>query len=272
MTIQKGIGFLGGGQMAEAIIKGLLSKNFLPKNSVMASDPSKVRRDYLENIYGVRVADSNKDVVDASDVLVLAVKPQVVLSVLDDVREHITDGHLMISIAAGIPLATLEMGLPPASRVVRVMPNTPALVGQGAAAICSGGFVLDGDISLAREILGAVGTTVVLHESLMDAVTGLSGSGPAYVFTFIEGLIEAGVREGLARPIAAELVLQTVLGSVIMCKETGKSPPELTSMVTSPGGTTIEGLHVLEKGAFRGVLMDAVRAAAARSRELGRKA
>lgn len=271
MTIQNGIGFLGGGQMAEAIIKGLISRDFLPQDKIMASDPSKDRRDYLEKIYGVRVSSDNKDVVDASDVIILAVKPQVVLGVLDDIREHITAGHLMISIAAGVPLATLEMGLPPASRVVRVMPNTPALAGQGAAAICGGGFVMAGDVALTREILGAVGTTVVLHESLMDAVTGLSGSGPAYVFMFIEGLIDAGVREGLPRAVASELVLQTVFGSVIMCKDTGKSPSELTSMVTSPGGTTIEGLHALEKGAFRGVLMDAVRAATARSRELGRK-
>ncbi|MGC8735460.1 MAG: pyrroline-5-carboxylate reductase [Dissulfurimicrobium sp.] len=269
MAVEKGIGFIGGGQMAEALIKGLISAGFVSKEKVIASDPAVGRRDHLAKTYGVRATDSNKEVVSSSDIIVLAVKPQVISRVLEEINEYVTMDHLVLSIAAGIPLRLLQDGLPRDTRVVRVMPNTPALVGYGAAALSPGSFAREEDIMLARDIMGAVGIVVVLPEHLMDAVTGLSGSGPAYVFAFIEGLIDAGVREGLSRPVAAELVLQTVIGSAVMCKETGRHPSELASMVTSPGGTTIDGLYMLEKGAFKGLLMDAVRAAVRRSMELG---
>ncbi|MBA7660321.1 Pyrroline-5-carboxylate reductase [subsurface metagenome] len=175
----------------------------------------------------------------------------------------------VVSIAAGITVHSLEKRLPEDTRVVRVMPNTPVLVQAGAAALCKGTAASPDDLDMVRQILETVGKAVVVPESLMDAVTGLSGSGPAYVFTFIEGLIDAGVREGLPRTIAQELVVQTVLGAALMCQNTGKHPAELTTMVTSPGGTTVAGLHVLERAALRGMLLDAVRAATERSRELG---
>jgi pyrroline-5-carboxylate reductase len=269
MAIRKGVGFIGGGQMAEALIKGLISSGFVSKEKIVASDPSEGRRDHLAKAYGIRVTGENKEVVLGSDVLVLAVKPQIISRVLEDISEYVMVDHLVLSIAAGIPIRSLQDGLPHDSRVIRIMPNTPALVGYGAAALSAGSFAREEDILLAKEIMSAVGIAVVLSEHLMDAVTGLSGSGPAYVFAFIEGLIDAGVREGLPRPVATELVLQTVIGSAVMCRETGRHPSDLAAMVTSPGGTTIEGLYMLEKGAFRGILMDTVRAAARRSRELG---
>ncbi|MGQ9500279.1 MAG: pyrroline-5-carboxylate reductase [Dissulfurimicrobium sp.] len=270
MAIEKGVGFIGGGQMAEALIKGLISSGFVSKEKIVASDPSEERRNHLAKIYGIRVTGENKEVVLGSYVLVLAVKPQIISMVLKDISEYVTVDHLILSIAAGITIKSLQEGLPHNSRVIRIMPNTPALIGYGAAALSAGSFAREEDILLAKEIMNSIGITAVLSEHLMDAVTGLSGSGPAYVFAFIEGLIDAGVREGLPRPVATELVLQTVIGSAVMCKETGKHPSDLTAMVTSPGGTTIEGLYMLEKGAFRGILMDAVRAATRRSRELGK--
>ncbi|NIA08676.1 MAG: pyrroline-5-carboxylate reductase [Nitrospiraceae bacterium] len=265
----KTLGFIGGGQMAEALIKGVLSKKLLQPNQIQASDPSEVRRNHLKETYNIETTQNNREVVQASEAIVLAVKPQVMAVVLEDIRPYIKKSHLVISIAAGITLVFLEKGLPEDTRIVRVMPNTPALVQAGAAALCGGKNSLKGDLDIVRQILEAVGKAVTVSEDLMDAVTGLSGSGPAYVFTFMEGLIDAGVREGLPRPIAQELVSQTILGAAIMCQNTGKQPAELISMVTSPGGTTIAGLYALERGAFRGVLMDAVRAATERSRELG---
>ncbi len=264
------LGFIGGGQMAEALIKGILSQGILKAEQISCSDPSEERRTLLGDAYNILVFQKNQDVIEKSDVIILAVKPQVMDVVLDDIREHVTKDHLVVSIAAGITLKILARGLLPGARVIRVMPNTPALIQQGASAICPGKRASQGDLKIVCALLGAVGRAVVVRdEGLMDAVTGLSGSGPAYVFSFIQGLIDAGVREGLPRPLAADLVVQTVLGAAAMCKETGKDPGQLTAMVTSPGGTTIEGLYALEKGGFRGVLMDAVRRATRRSRELG---
>ncbi len=265
----KTLGFIGGGQMAEALIKGILSKDLLQPDQIMASDPSGLRRNHLKETYAIKTTSENREVIQTSEAIVLAIKPQIMAIVLEDIGPYIEKSHLIISIAAGITLHFLENGLPEGTRIVRVMPNTPALVQAGAAALCGGAGIHDGDLDIVRQILEAVGKAVTVSEDLMDAVTGLSGSGPAYVFTFMEGLIDAGVREGLPRTVAQELVSQTILGAALMCQNTGKQPAELTSMVTSPGGTTIAGLYALERGAFRGVLMDAVRAATERSRELG---
>ncbi len=265
------LGFIGGGQMAEALIKGILSKGLIPKEQIKVSDPEPARRQILQSSFGIEVFEDNKEVLTSCQVVVLAVKPQVMCKVLKQISSDVTRDHLLVSIAAGITLRTLEHGLPPGSRVIRVMPNTPALVQQGASALCLGSHVGPGDAEVVRAILQAVGTVVMVgDESLMDAVTGLSGSGPAYVFSFIAGLIDAGVREGLSRPVARDLVVQTVLGAAALCKETAKDPSELTAMVTSPGGTTIEGLYALEKGGLRGILMDAVKSATLRSKELGK--
>ncbi len=268
LNVVQTLGFVGGGQMAEALIKGLLSEGLFKPGRIMASDPSKDRRHHLKKTFEIETTSENRKVVEGSDAIILAVKPQVMEDVLEDIRPYVSSKHLIISIAAGITIFCLERELSDSARVVRVMPNTPALVQAGAAALCPGTSADEDDLRVALHIFEAVGKAVIVPEILMDAVTGLSGSGPAYVFTFIEGLIDAGVREGLARPIARELVVQTVLGAALMCRNTEKHPAELTAMVTSPGGTTIAGLHALEQGAFRGVLMDAVMAATQRSRDL----
>ena len=269
VEIRETLGFVGGGQMAEALIKGLLSREFLKPGRITASDLSEDRRNHLKEAFGINITSENKQAVKGSEIIILAVKPQVMSIVLEDIGPVVSSNHLVVSIAAGITIHSLEKRLPEGARVVRVMPNTPALVQAGAAALCKGTAAGRGDLDIVRQILEAVGKAVVVPEALMDAVTGLSGSGPAYVFTFIEGLIDAGVREGLPRTVAQELVVQTVLGAALMCQNTGKHPAELTAMVTSPGGTTAAGLHVLERAALRGILMDAVRAATERSGELG---
>ncbi len=269
VEIRETLGFVGGGQMAEALIKGLLSREFLKPGRITASDLSEDRRNHLKEAFGINITSENKQAVKGSEIIILAVKPQVMSIVLEDIGPVVSSNHLVVSIAAGITIHSLEKRLPEGTRVVRVMPNTPALVQAGAAALCKGTAASHGDLDIVRQILEAVGKAVVVPEALMDAVTGLSGSGPAYVFTFIEGLIDAGVREGLPRTVAQELVVQTVLGAALMCQNTGKHTAELTAMVTSPGGTTAAGLHVLERAALRGILSDAVRAATERSRELG---
>jgi pyrroline-5-carboxylate reductase len=204
------------------------------------------------------------------EIVVLAVKPQVLPALLQSKRQHFNKKQLVISIAAGISLDVLESSLAGCDcRVVRVMPNTPALIMEGASALCCGSLANDDDLKTAGAIFDAVGKSVVLGESAMDAVTGLSGSGPAYVFSFIEALIDAGVKVGLSRDVAETLSLQTVLGSVKLAINTGKHPADLRAMVTSPGGTTIAGLHEMERAGFQGIIMDAVEAATKRSRELG---
>ena len=202
-------------------------------------------------------------------VLVLAVKPSHVAELLDEIRPFVTPGHLLISIAAGVPIARLEAGLGEGARIIRVMPNTPALVGASASAYALGNAATEADAALAQKIFSAVGVAFQLKESLLDAVTGLSGSGPAYVYLMIEALSDGGVAAGLPREVATKLAAQTLLGSAKMVLETGLHPGALKDMVTSPGGTTIEGLHELEKGKVRGVLINAVRAATEKSRKLG---
>lgn len=202
-------------------------------------------------------------------IIILSVKPQVIEKVLAEIAPVVDDKKLIISIAAGVSLAKIENALKKGSRVVRVMPNTPALVLAGVAALTRGNSATNEDVSFAKVIFDSVGRSVVVDEKLMDAVTGLSGSGPAYVFMIIDALSDAGVKVGLPRQLALELAAQTVYGSAKMVLETKEHPAKLRDMVTSPGGTTIEGLHALEKGKLRATLMNAVEAATARSKELG---
>ncbi|HSH13799.1 MAG TPA: pyrroline-5-carboxylate reductase [Desulfurivibrionaceae bacterium] len=272
MQIEGEIGFLGGGQMAEALIKGLVAAGVATAQQLVAVDPAPERRQLLADQYGIAVAGDGAGLADCRSI-VLAVKPQVMGKVLAQNLQYFSGEQLVISIAAGISLDFLESALGGRGcRVVRVMPNTPALVMEGASALCGGFRATPADLDAARLIFDAVGSSVVLSEAEMDAVTGLSGSGPAYVFSFIEALIDSGVKVGLARPVAEKLVLQTVLGSVRLAQSTGAHPAALRAMVTSPGGTTIAGLHELERAGFQGIVMDAVAAATERSRELGRLA
>ena len=265
------LGFVGGGLMAEALIKGITGAGLVKADQIVVADPSSARRALLQKDYNVAAVSEATAVWAECKVVVLAVKPQVVGAVLCESREAINATHLLISIAAGIPLSVLEGAVSGRGcRVIRVMPNTPAIVLKGASALSPGKGVSPEDLAVATSIFDAVGVSFVLDESSLDAVTGLSGSGPAYVFTFIEALIDAGVKVGLARPVAQTLALQTVLGSVLLALDGTRHPAELRAMVTSPGGTTIAGLHELEKGAFRALVTNAVEAATNRSSELGR--
>jgi len=256
--------------MAEALIKGVLESGLAAKEEILAVDPSSARRAHLEKEYQVQVSSSGEKIAQC-DLVILAVKPQVLAPVLSAYRDIIHEGQLLVSIVAGATTASVEAAFSPARiRVVRVMPNTPAIVLAAASAACGGSHATAEDIERVAKLFEAVGSCVVLDESLMDAVTGLSGSGPAYVFLFLESLIEAGVKVGLPRDIAETLATQTVLGSVELARKSRLHPGELAAMVTSPGGTTIAGLHILEKGAFRGLVMSCVEAACERAKELGR--
>lgn len=254
--------------MGAALIRGVLAAGLLPAEHIMVLEPDQAQGLRLRAEHGVILTDEPAVLAAACRILVFAVKPQIMDRVLAGYRDHVGPGHLAVSIAAGIPIARIEAGLGPCG-VIRVMPNTPALVLAGASALSPNGRVSDEDLAVARRIFEAIGVCVVLPEEQLDAVTGLSGSGPGYVFTFIEAMIDAGVRAGLARPVAESLTLQTIHGSVKMAMETGEHPAALKARVTSPGGTTIAGLHVLESAGLRGAVMSAVLAATERSRELG---
>jgi len=270
MLTGKKIGFIGGGNMAEAIIKGILASG-AEASAISVAEPLASRRDYLASKYAVVAGDDNLKVATQADIILMAVKPQMAAGVLTSLKSAVSADKLVISIMAGITTAFMEEFLARGVRVIRVMPNTPAMIQAAATAICPGREAGAADLELAREIFSAVGSVVIVSEAQMDAVTGLSGSGPAYVFTFIEALSDAGVKNGLARATATELALQTVIGAARMVAESGEHPALLKEKVTSPGGTTIAGLHTLEKGCFRGTVMDAVDAACIRSKELAGK-
>lgn len=270
MSLSGKIGFVGGGLMAEALIKGILQAGLVEAGQIMAADPAAARCELLRERYGIAVFSDAQEMLAECDVVLLAVKPQVMGDVLYTLASGFSSRHLVISIAAGVTISFIEGSLAGTGcRVVRVMPNTPAIVQEAASALSGGVRATAADLETAQSIFNAIGQCVVVDESYLDAVTGLSGSGPAYVFSFLEALIDAGVKVGLTRPIAEKLVLQTVLGSVKLAMETGDHPAQLRAMVTSPGGTTIAGLHVLERAGLQGILMDAVEAATERSRQLG---
>lgn len=268
MQITKTIGFLGAGNMAEALIRGLL-RGHAAATSIVASGPRSERMAELGERYGIQTTLDNGSLAERSEIVVLSVKPQIMRKVLDEIGERIRADALVISIAAGIPVAAIEARLRPGTRVVRTMPNTPALVDAGATAIAGGAHATAADLADAKRIFDAVGVTVALDEYQLDAVTGLSGSGPAYIFLILEALADAGVKVGLSRRTATLLAAQTVLGSAKLLLETNEHPGRLKDMVTSPGGTAITGLHTLEQGGLRTTLMDAVEAATKRSHELG---
>ena len=265
------IGFLGAGQMASALATGWSRAGLLDSARSVAADPFQNAREKFTQLTGVKAAATNSEVVNSCDVLILAVKPQVIAAVLAEVRPLLASRHLAISIAAGVTLNTLSESLGNGTRLVRVMPNTPCLVGASASGYAAGSTATPDDIALVGKLFGAVGKAFALPEHLLDAVTGLSGSGPAFIYVLIEALADGGVRVGLPRDVAQALAAQTVFGAAKMVLETGQHPAALKDAVASPGGTTIAGLHALEKGGFRGALMDAVEAATKRSQELGKK-
>ena len=255
--------------MAEAMIGGLLAGQVCPAESIWATDPIGERRDRLKGQFGIQVGPANREAVAWADVVVLAVKPQMLPAVLSELGPILAHA-LVISIAAGVTIRTVAEQIAGAMRVVRAMPNIPALVQEGMTALALGSAVSEDDSRLARRVFEVVGRVVLVEERLMDAVTGLSGSGPAYIFQAIEALADGGVMMGLPRQTAELLAAQTVLGSARLVLESGVHPAQLKDRVASPGGTTIAGLHQLEQRGFRATLMAAVEAATARSKELGR--
>lgn len=267
----KRIGFIGGGNMAEALVAGLLSSQASSAPQIRVSDLSALRREHLEGSYGVRCYAENAEMAPWAELLVLAVKPQVVPRALSSVKACMAPEATLVSIAAGVTSAHIEAQLPAGTsvRVVRAMPNAPAMVGAGATAIAAGALAGEADMRLAEALFSSVGRCVRVAERLLDAVTGLSGSGPAYVMVMIDALADGGVKMGLPRSVAQELAAQTVLGAARMQLEIGEHPAVLKDRVTSPGGTTIAGLAALERRGFRAALIDAVEAASDRSRALG---
>lgn len=264
------IGFIGGGNMAEAMIRGLVRGGHVPSDRVAASGPRTERLDELKREYGIDTTTNNRELVQRCGIVVLAIKPQIMDKVLREITDQINPATLVVSIAAGVDTETIEESLPDGMRVVRAMPNTPALVGAGATAISPGKHASQADLTVARALFDAVGITVELEELHLDAVTGLSGSGPAYIFLILEALADAGVKVGLSRRNAQRLAAQTVMGSAKLLLETDEHPGKLKDMVTSPGGTAIAGLHTLEQGGLRTTLINAVETATKRARELGR--
>ena len=264
------IAFIGGGNMAEAILRGLLREDVGAQ--ICVAEISTKRRDELSARFpNVRVVDSAAEAAGWGEVIILAIKPQQSEGALDLIEPVITPDKLVISIMAGVTSSKIEANLMPGCRVVRAMPNTPALIGSGATAVSAGRKASSDDLDLALQIFSMTGIAVSVDEKLMDAVTGLSGSGPAYVFTFIEALSDAAVKNGLPRDVATRLAAQTVFGAAKMVMETGEHPSLLKEKVTSPGGTTIAGLHALEIGSFRGIIMNAVEAACLKSKDLAGK-
>jgi pyrroline-5-carboxylate reductase len=263
------IGFLGAGRMATALARGWLHAGLVMVDRISASDPIPEARSRFAQETGTSSLEANGAVVQRSDVLILAVKPQSIPLLLAEIRPLLTARHLVMSIAAGVSLSQLAEGLGPERRVIRVMPNTPCLVGASAAGYAAAATATAADCRLVDRLLSSVGKAFSLPEKLLDAVTGLSGSGPAYVFVMIEALSDGGVRMGLPRDVATQLAAQTVFGAAKMLLETGLHAGVLKDQVASPGGTTIAGLHALEKAGFRAAVMDAVEAATRRSAELG---
>lgn len=269
MTTAHNVAFLGAGNMARALLRGCVLRAHIPPEQLAATDVMPEASARLASELGIRTFSTNAEACAWSTVIVLAVKPQVLPAVLPEIAPYVTPEQLVISIAAGVTAGRISAGLGGHKRVVRAMPNTPALVGEGATAIAAGPGLSPEDLAEAETLFRSVGTVVRVGESAMNAVTGLSGSGPAYGFIAIEALADAGVRVGLPRDVALQLAAQTLLGASRLVLESGEHPARLKDMVTSPGGTTIAGVAALERAGYRSALISAVEAATARSEELG---
>lgn len=255
--------------MASALVRGLLVSRTMEAAQIRVSDVKAARVEELSRQFGVQATGDNAALVAWADVVVVAVKPQIVDRILPVLHDHLREGCLVVSVAAGVPIALFEESLPVGARVIRTMPNTAAIALAGATALAAGTAATEDDVAVALALFESVGRCAVLDENLLDAVTGLSGSGPAYVMVIIEALADGGVKVGLGRDTALMLAAQTVYGAAKLQLETGEHPGRLKDMVTSPGGTAIAGLHTLESGGLRRTLIDAVEAAARRSAELG---
>ncbi len=265
------LALLGAGNMGEALVRGLLKAGVVEAAQLTVTDKRAERLEHFQKTYGVTAIESNVEAVKTADIIILAVKPQILDRVAREIADHLQDSALIISIAAGVPIAAIASHIGSSARIVRTMPNTCAIVDECATAAAAGPKATEQDVQRVHTIFDAIGMTVEVEEDLLDAVTGLSGSGPAYVFLIIEALADAGVKVGLPRYQAQALAAQTILGSAKMLIETGEHPGVLKDRVTSPGGTAIAGLHTLEEGGLRTTLINAVVAATERSAELGRQ-
>ena len=268
--LEEKIGVIGAGRIGSAIARGVIGAGLARPDRIMASDVSKALRETVAGELGIEATASNLKLSEFADIVILAVKPQTTDPVLKEIAKTLGKTKLVVSVAAGVPLARLEKNLVKGARVVRVMPNIPCVVGAGASGYAGGAHATADDLAKVGSILNSFGVGLPLEEKHLDAVTGLSGSGPAYVFLFIESLADGGVEMGLSREAALKLALQTVYGAARMALESGRHLGELRDDVTSPGGTTAAGLYALEKGRFRGTVMDAVEQATRRSQELGK--
>jgi pyrroline-5-carboxylate reductase len=269
MTEFPRLAFLGGGQMAEAIVRGVVSAGLTTADRITASEIVPARRAYLSEKVGIRAEASNLAAIEDAEVIILALKPQDIPTVLKEIGGSVRESQLVVSIAAGVPLSKIEPALKRDVPAIRVMPNTPCLVGQGMAAIARGKHAADAHAEIVLRIFNATGKAITVAEKDLDAVTALSGSGPGYVAIVVEAMADAGVRVGLTRDVATTLAIQTVLGTAQMLSETGRHPASLKDIVSSPGGTTIAGIHALERAGLRAAFIDAIVAATDRSRELG---
>lgn len=265
----KRVTVVGAGNMGTSLLRGMLKADWADPSNLRATHPRQERRDDLEDELGIDLVESNVEGAKWADVVVVCVKPQIIDAVLEEIAPATGPDKTVISIAAGVPTDTIAAMLPDGVPVVRAMPNVCVTVDEGATAICRGGHAGDEDFEAAQRIFEAVGMAIEVDEELMDAVTGLSGTGPMYIFQIIEGLADAGVKMGLSRHDAQALTIQTVLGAATMAQDTGEHPGMLKDRVTSPGGTAIAALHTMEQNGLRAMLMDAVEAATDRSRELG---
>lgn len=265
----RGIGFIGAGNMGSALVRGLVGSGKTPGSSITVFDVDRAKVGSLAEELGTRAAEQIRDVIGPeTDVVVLAVKPQIMGTVIDSIKDDIRDDLVLLSIAAGISTSFILSHLHGPSRVIRAMPNAAAMVGMSATALCKAGTADDADMAKAVDIFSSVGTAVAVDEKLINPVTALASSGLAYIFVIMEALTDAGVRMGMDRPTARDLTVQTLLGAATMAA-TGNPPfSELKDRITSPGGTTIVGLQVMERAGLRGVLMDVVEAAARRADEL----
>jgi pyrroline-5-carboxylate reductase len=264
------IGVVGAGKIGSAIVRGVIRAGLVAKDQVIASDVSDALREAISNELGIKVTSDNGEVCDFADTMILAVKPQIVDDVVKEMAKKVGKTKLLVSVAAGVPLSRIEGNLAQGARVVRVMPNIPCIVGAGASCYAGGAHATAKDLENVALILNSFGIALPVEEKYLDAVTGLSGSGPAYVFLFIEAMADGGVQVGLSRDVALKLALQTVYGSARMALESAKHLGELKDEVTSPGGTTIAGLYALEQKGFKGTVMDAIVHATRRSQELGK--
>lgn len=268
--MRKNIGFIGCGNMAQAMIKGIVKSNLLPKEKIMASNPSQGKLDKISKECGISTTHENKKVAESSDILILSVKPYKYIDVINEIKESVKEEVVIVTIAAGIDMYSVEKAFKKEVKIIRTMPNTPAFVGEGMTAICKNNYVNDNDLENVLSIFKSFGKVELLEEKLMDVVPAVSGSSPAYVYMFIEALADGAVLGGIPRDKAYKMAAQTVLGSAKMVLESGKHPGELKDDVCSPGGTTIEAVYALEKNNFRGAIIEAAESCTKKCQEMNK--